>query len=236
MKLAELARALRATLEGEDGDVEITGVASLEEAEPGTLTILADRRHKAKVAHTRASAIVVQRDTGPMPLPALLVAHPWEAFAQAMELLHPPRRLPAGVHPTAVVAPTAEVGVGGFVGAHVVIGDGVRIGPDAVLHPGVTIYHDVQIGASFTAHSGVIVREGVVIGDRVTLHAGAVIGSDGFGFVPRAEGHKKIPQIGTVIVEDDVEIGALATVDRATLGATRIGRGAKIDNLVMVAH
>jgi len=236
MKLAELARVLGATLEGTATDVEITGVAPLEEAGPGTITVLADRRLETLLAGTRASAVLLGPDAPASPVPVLRVSHPWVAFAQAMELFHPAQRPPAGIHPTAVVAASAVIGPGAFVGPHVVLGDEVRIGRDAVLHPRVTVYRGARIGDRFTAHAGAVVREDVVIGDRVTLHAGAVIGSDGFGFVPLPDGHRKIPQVGTVILEDDVEIGANATVDRATLGATRIGRGSKIDNLVMIGH
>ena len=236
MKLAELARVLGATLEGTGADVEITGVAPLEEAGPGTITILADRRLETHLAATRASAVLLGPDAPPSPVPVLRVPHPWVAFARAMELFHPAQRPPAGIHPTAVVAASAVIGPGAFIGPYVVLGDEVRIGRDAVLHPRVTVYRGARIGDHFTAHAGAVVREDVVIGDRVTLHAGAVIGSDGFGFVPLPDGHRKIPQVGTVILEDDVEIGANATVDRATLGATRIGHGTKIDNLVMIGH
>src|SRR5262245_11721176 len=236
MKLAELARVLGATLEGGSNDVEITDVASIEDATPGMLTFLADRRHDAELAVTRASAILLDHDAPHVDLPVLRVAHAYLAFVQAMELFHPPRRPAPGIDPTAVVASTAVLGEGAYVGPHVVIGERVRLGRDAALHPHVTIYPDARIGDAFTAHAGAVVREEVTIGDRVTLHAGAVVGSDGFGFVPRPDGHRKIPQVGTVVVEDDVEIGANATVDRATLGATRIGRGTKIDNLVMIGH
>jgi UDP-3-O-[3-hydroxymyristoyl] glucosamine N-acyltransferase len=236
MKLGELARALGATLEGGAEDVEITGVAAIEDAAPGTLTFLADRRHEAHLASTRAAAVLLAPDAPGAPLPALRVAHPYLAFVEAMELFHPPEPPPAVVHPTAVVATTAEVGAGASVGPYVVIADRVRIGRGAVLYAHASIYRDVRIGDAFTAHAGAVVRERVIIGDRVTVHAGAVIGSDGFGFVPGAGGHRKIPQVGTVILEDDVEIGANSTIDRATLGATRIGRGTKIDNLVMIGH
>jgi UDP-3-O-[3-hydroxymyristoyl] glucosamine N-acyltransferase len=236
MRLGELARVLGATLDGAADDVEITGVASIEDAEPGTLTFLADRRHEARLASTRAAAVLLAHDAPAAPLPTLRVAHPYLSFVEAMQLFHPPERPPAGVHPTAVIAPTAVVGAGASIGPYVVIADGVRIGRDAILDAHVTVYRDTRIGDGFTAHARAVVREAVIIGDRVTLHAGAVIGSDGFGFVPRAEGHRKIPQLGTVILEDDVEIGANSTVDRATLGATRIGRGSKIDNLVMIGH
>ncbi|HKA28688.1 MAG TPA: UDP-3-O-(3-hydroxymyristoyl)glucosamine N-acyltransferase [Candidatus Binatia bacterium] len=236
MKLGELARLLGAVLEGASPDVEITGVAAIEDAVPGTVTVLADRRLESRLARTRASAVLVGPDAPAASWPVLRVAHPWVAFARAMELFHPPQRPPAGVHPTALVAASAVLGPGAFVGPYVVIGDDVQIGRDAVLHAHVTLYRGVRIGDGFTAHAGAVVREDVVIGDRVTLHAGSVIGSDGFGFVPLPDGHRKIPQVGTVILEDDVEIGANATVDRATLGATRIGRGTKLDNLVMIGH
>jgi UDP-3-O-[3-hydroxymyristoyl] glucosamine N-acyltransferase len=236
MTLGELARALGATLEGGPEDLEITGVAGIEDATPGTLTFVADRRHESHLASTLAAAVLLAHD-GPRPvLPVLRVAHPYLAFVDAMELFRPPERPAPGIHATALIAATAVLGPGASVGAYVVIGEGVEIGRGAVLHPRVTIYRGARIGDEFTAHAGVVVREAVTIGDRVTLHAGAVIGSDGFGFVPRAGGHRKIPQLGTVIVEDDVEIGANATVDRATLGATRIGHGSKIDNLVMIGH
>src|ERR671931_449866 len=208
MKLSEIARAVGGELRG-DGEVEIVDVAPIEDAPPGTLTFLADRRLAARLATTRA----------------------------AVELFHPPPPRPAPrVDPSAVIAASARLGLGAVVGPQVVVGERTLIGRDATLHANVTIYPDVAIGDGFTAHAGAVVREGTRIGDRVVLHAGAVIGSDGFGYLPLAEGIRKIPQIGTVVLEDEVEIGANATVDRAALGATVIGRGTKIDNLVMVGH
>lgn len=235
MRLGDIARALGADLDG-DADVEITGCAGIEEAGPGALTFLADRRLLGHLATTRAAAVILPRGGAASPLPVLRVANPYVAFVQALELFHPPRRPPAGIHPSAVVAAGATLGANAHVGPHAVLGEGVVVGADAVIHANVTVYPDVRIGDGFTAHAGVVVREGVHIGDRVTLHAGAVIGSDGFGFVPLPGGHRKIPQVGTVVLEDDVEIGANATVDRAMLGETRVGRGSKIDNLVMVGH
>jgi UDP-3-O-[3-hydroxymyristoyl] glucosamine N-acyltransferase len=143
---------------------------------------------------------------------------------------------PAGIHPTAVIAASAVVDEPVSIGAYVVVGEDVVIGSGATLHPHVTIYAGVRIGRDFVAHAGVVVREQVVIGNRVLLHPGVVIGGDGFGFAPGPDGAVKIPQAGTVIVEDDVEVGANTTIDRATLGATIIRRGAKLDNLVMIAH
>jgi UDP-3-O-[3-hydroxymyristoyl] glucosamine N-acyltransferase len=236
MKLSELARTLGCELRG-DGDVEIAGVAAIEDAPPGTLTFLADRRLAAKLAGCRASAVVLSRDAADVAIPSLRAAHPYLAFVAAVEVLHPPPpRPPAAVHPTAVIDPSARLGSGARVGPHVVIGAGVTIGRDALLHARVVVYDGAAIGDAFTAHAGAVVRERVRIGDRVVLHAGAVVGSDGFGFLPLPDGNRKIPQIGTVVLEDDVEVGANATVDRAALGATVVGRGTKIDNLVMVAH
>ena len=235
MKLSEIARVLGCELRG-DGEVEITGVAALAEATPGTLTFLADRRHAATLAATRASAVVLSPDDPELPLPTLRARIPYLTFVEAVELLVPGPRPVSGVHPTAIVAPTAVVGPGAAIGAHVVIGERVSLGADAVLHPGVVIYDDAVVGDRFTAYARAVVREGVRIGRGVTLHAGAVIGSDGFGYLPLPDGNRKIPQVGTVILEDDVEIGANTTVDRAALGATVVGRGTKIDNLVMVAH
>src|SRR5437773_5268883 len=235
MKLSEIARALGGELRG-DGGVEIVEVAPIEDAPPGTLTFLADRRLAPRLAATRAAAVLLPPDAPEVALPSVRVAHPYLAFVAAVELLHPPPRPAPHVDPSAVIAASARLGPGAVVGPRVVIGERTTIGRDATLHPNVTIYGDVAIGDGFTAHAGVVVREGTRIGDRVVLHAGAVIGSDGFGYLPLPEGIRKIPQIGTVVLEDDVEVGANATVDRAALGATVVGRGTKIDNLVTVAH
>lgn len=235
MRLADIATRVGGTLEG-DGDVDIRGVSSIEAGEPGTLTFLADPRHTRHLGSTRAAAVLVGPGAPTPAIPAVRVADPHLAFVVATELLHPPGRPPAGVHPTAVVAATARVGANASIGPHVVVGEDVVLGDDCVLHPGVILYPRVRAGHRFTAHAHAVVREDAVIGDRVTLHAGAVVGSDGFGYLPAPDGVRKIPQVGTVVLEDDVEVGANATIDRAALGATRLGRGTKIDNLVMVAH
>jgi UDP-3-O-[3-hydroxymyristoyl] glucosamine N-acyltransferase len=235
MRLADIARVLGAEVEG-DGTIEITGVAALEDATPGTISFLADRRLEAHLATTKASALVLAPGAPPVTVPVIRAPHPYLAFVRIVELFHPVERPPAGVHPTAVVDPTAEIGEDAVIGPHVVVGPGVRLGRNAVLHARVTIYPGARIGDDFTAHAGVVVRESVRIGDRVTLHAGAIVGSDGFGYLPTPTGARKIPQVGTVTIEDDVEVGANSTVDRAALGTTHIGRGTKIDNLVMIAH
>lgn len=235
MRLGDIARLLEADLEG-DAEIEIRACAALEAAGPGTITFLADPRHRGRLAATRASAVILPRDGTPSPVPALRVAQPYLAFVQVLERLHPAPRPAPGVHPTAILGRETRLGPNAHVGPYAVIGDRVVIGADAVIHARVTVYDGVEIGDGFTAHAGVVVREGVRIGHRVTLHAGAVIGSDGFGFLPLPDGARKIPQVGTVVLEDDVEIGANSTVDRAMLGETRIGRGTKLDNLVMVGH
>jgi UDP-3-O-[3-hydroxymyristoyl] glucosamine N-acyltransferase len=234
MRLADIAAHVGGTLDG-DGTVEITGVSSIEEPKAGTLTFLADARHAGKLRGLPVAAILLPHDGPAVPLPAVRVANPYLAFVELVDAFHPPDAAAPGVHPTAVVAPTARLGPGASIGPHAVVGEHVVIGANAVLHAGVVVYPHVVIGDRFTAHARVVVRD-AQIGDRVTVHAGAVIGSDGFGYLPAPDGIRKIPQVGRVVIEDDVEIGANATIDRAALGATVIGRGTKIDNLVMVAH
>jgi UDP-3-O-[3-hydroxymyristoyl] glucosamine N-acyltransferase len=235
MKLNALAERLGCELRG-DGEIEIGAVRGLEEAGPGDLTFLANARYAPLLATTRASAVLVSSTAPEIPLPTLRSANPYLCFARALALFHRPRRPPAGVHPTAVVAASARVAEPASIGAYAVIGEEVEIGPGATIHPHVIVYPGVRIGTDFVAHAGAVVREDVRIGDRVVLQPGVVVGGDGFGFAPSPEGAVRIPQTGTVVLEDDVEIGANTTSDRATLGATVVGRGAKLDNLVMVGH
>jgi UDP-3-O-[3-hydroxymyristoyl] glucosamine N-acyltransferase len=235
MKLSELATQLGCELRG-DGAIEIRGIRALEEAEPGDLSFLANPRYAPQLASTRASAVICGSAAPDVGVATLRTGEPYLCFARALALFHPPRRLPSGVHPTAVVAASARIGAGAAIGAHVVVGEDVELGPDAQLHPHVVLYAGVRAGRDLVAHAGVVVREDVRIGDRVVLHPGVVLGADGFGFAPSATGAVKIPQTGTVVIEDDVEIGANTTIDRATLGATIVRRGSKLDNLVMVGH
>jgi UDP-3-O-[3-hydroxymyristoyl] glucosamine N-acyltransferase len=236
MRLDELARRIGAELEG-DGAVEVGAVATLDEAGPGEITFLSNPRYTSKVATTRAAAIIVAPTFTERAGVALLRASdPYLAMAQALAVFHRPIEATAGIHPTAVVDATARIGAEASIGAFCVIGARTRVGERARLEAHVVIGPECEIGDDFVGHAHASVRERVRIGNRVTLQNGAVIGGDGFGYVPTAEGIRKLPQTGTVILEDDVEIGANATVDRATLGATRIGRGTKIDNLVQVAH
>jgi UDP-3-O-[3-hydroxymyristoyl] glucosamine N-acyltransferase len=236
MKLGEIAERLGCELRG-GPDIEIHGMAPIEEAEPGTLTFVANPRYHPYLRTTRASAVIVGLTESEPPLPCLRAADPYLAFAQAVELFYVPPPLPSGIHPTAVIAASARIGRAAAIGPSCVIGEGVSIGDDVRLDAHVVIYPQARIGNAFRAYAHVVVRERVVIGDRVTLHSGCVIGGDGFGYVIGADGGaRKIVQAGTVVIENDVEIGANTTVDRAAVGATVVRRGAKLDNLVMVAH
>ena len=236
MKLDAIAKTLGCQLDG-DPDVEITGVAGIEEAKPGELTFLSNRKYRPLLSTTRASAIIVAKDAGAVRIDALRSANPQLDFARAIELFHAAPSYPPGIHPTAVVANSAKIGADAHIGPYCFVDGDVEIGSRAVLHSFVTIYRDTKIGDDFFAHSHVCVREGSRIGDRVLLQNGVVIGSDGYGFARQSNGKwYKIRQSGTTVIEGDVEIQAHSAVDRATIGETRIGRGTKIDNLVQVGH
>lgn len=236
MRLAELATRLDCELHG-DGEIEITGVGTIENAGPGEITFIANPRYARHLAQTKASAVILPADGPTAPVASLRTSEPYLAFARAVEEFHRPIKVPLGVHPTAIVAPTARIGSGASIGAYCVIGDGVTIGSEARLAPHVVIYPDVRIGERFVAHSQVTVRERVRIGNDVILYSGAVVGSDGFGYAVTREGRiHKIVQAGDVVLEDGVEVGANATVDRAAVGSTVLRRGVKIDNLVQVGH
>ena len=236
MKLRDLATHLGATLDG-DGDAEITGVAGIDEAAAGQLTFVANPRYAGAARSTAASAVLVTPDFPKISAATLRVANPYLAFAQAIALFHPSVVYPAGVHPTAVIDPTASIGAGAHIDAYVVVGAGVQLGDGAVLLPHVVLYPGVQAGRALFAHAHAVVREACVLGDRVILGNGVVVGGDGFGFAKRDDGSwQKIPQPGPVRIGDDVEIQANACIDRASIGATVIANGAKIDNLVQVGH
>jgi UDP-3-O-[3-hydroxymyristoyl] glucosamine N-acyltransferase len=236
LTVEELARLLGCPYEG-DGETLITGVAGLEQAKEGDLVFLAHPKYRKQLEKTKAAAAIVTAEEPFRRIPVLLSSNPQLAFVRAVEFFFQPYRPGPGVHPSALISPSAGIGRDAAVGPFCVIGDDVEIGDDTVLHPLVTLYPRVKIGRKTVIHSQVSIREDVRIGDRVIIHNGAVIGSDGFGYVEEAGGsRRKIPQKGTVVIEDDVEIGANATVDRAALGETIIRRGVKIDNLVQVAH
>jgi UDP-3-O-[3-hydroxymyristoyl] glucosamine N-acyltransferase len=234
MRLHRIAEMLGCRLEG-DRDLEISGVSGMEHAVPGQLTFLANPKYAHRVKHTRAGAILVAE---PVPGIACLVSeNPYLDFARALALFYQPPRPAPGVHPLSFVAPTAVVGENCSIGPFAVVGERVRIGHNAVLHPHVVIYEGVEIGDDFLAHAHAAVREYCRIGHRVILQNGVVVGSDGFGFAKRADGtHFKIVQSGVTVIEDDVEVQSLTSVDRATVGETRVKRGAKIDSLVQVGH
>src|ERR1051325_10854146 len=236
MQLNAIASALGCEVKG-DGALEITGVAGMEHAGPGHLTFLANPKYAHKVKHTRASAILVAQPLGGVEIANLLSQNPYLDFARALALFYQPPRPAHGVHHLAYVAPTAEIGENCSIGPYAVVGERVRIGRNAVVHPHVVIYEGAQIGDDFLAHSHAAVREFCRIGDRVTLQNGVVVGGDGFGFAKRADGsHCKIVQSGVTVIEDDVEVQSLTSVDRATVGETRVRRGAKIDSLVQIGH
>ena len=236
MKLSELALRLGLELRG-DGEIEITAPAPVEAAVAGTITFAVGPKYAAALRSSRASgAIVPEEMAGGAECAVLVSDDPAFDFARVLEIFFPPYRPPREIHPTAIIASDALVGEDCSIGAYSVIGTGVTIGRNAVIHPHVIIYPGVHIGDDFTCHSQVSIREGVRIGNRVTLLNGAVIGADGFGFVEHNRELIKIPQVGIVIIEDDVEIGANTTVDRATMGATVIGSAVKLDNLIQVGH
>jgi UDP-3-O-[3-hydroxymyristoyl] glucosamine N-acyltransferase len=234
VKLNHLADKLSALLEG-PGDVEITGVAGLNEAVPGQVTFVTDN-NLAQLAQTRASAAIVSLKAPKGELPVLRVKNPRMAFARAIELFSVAPYRSTGIHERAVIGKNVVIGSDPSIHPNVVIDDDVRIGDRVTLYPGVWIGKGASIGDDSIVYSNVNIREDVRIGNRVILHAGATIGSDGFGYVTDEGRHHKIPQVGGVIIGDDVEIGANSTVDRATLGNTVIKRGTKIDNLVHVGH
>jgi UDP-3-O-[3-hydroxymyristoyl] glucosamine N-acyltransferase len=236
MKLREIAQALGCEVAG-NGELEITGVAGMEHAQSGELTFLANPKYAPKVKDTRASAILIDKKSGELPIARVISSDPYVDFARALELFYRPPRPAPGIHKLASVAANAEIGEGASIGPFAVVGERVKLGRNAVLHPHAVIYEGAQIGDDFLAHSHAVVREFCRVGNRVILQNGAVIGGDGFGFAKRRDGtHYKIVQSGVTVIEDDVEVQSLTSVDRATVGETRVKRGAKVDSLVQVGH
>jgi UDP-3-O-[3-hydroxymyristoyl] glucosamine N-acyltransferase len=239
MKLSELARLTGARVEARFSDIDISGAAGLDDAEAGHVTFLANPRYTPRVQTTRASAVYLAEGAEAVreDLAVLNARDPYLAYTRALRLFNPEPEFEPGIHPTAVVDPSARLGAGVAVGACSVLGRDVVIGDGVRIFPNVTVYDGVVIGGGSVIHSGVALREGTVIGARVTIHNNAVVGSDGFGYAKDEEGRwLKIPQTGRVCVEDDVEVGAGTTIDCASVGETRIARGAKIDNLVQIGH
>lgn len=218
MKLAQLAEAIGAELVG-DGSIEVTGVNSLDDAVAGQVTFLANPKYTPQLATTRASAAIVGPRVENQTVALLRTKDPHYAFARAVVALRGHRKHPhRGIHPRATVDPTASIGENTVVYPGVYVGPRAKIGRDCILYPNAVIYEDC------------------ILGDRVIVHANTVIGTDGYGYVPHDGAHYKIPQVGNVVIEDDVEINANCAIARAALGSTVIGRGSKLDTLVMVAH
>jgi UDP-3-O-[3-hydroxymyristoyl] glucosamine N-acyltransferase len=238
MKLSELARLTGARVEGITDDVEIVGAAGLDEASEGHVTFLANPRYTPRVNTTRASAVYLSEEAQTdKQISILRVKDPYLAYTRALRIFNPEAEREPFTHPAAVIDPTARIAARVSIGACAVIGRNVFIGDDVVIHPNVTVYDDVTIGRNSVIHSGVAVRERTVIGERVIIHNNSVIGCDGFGYAKDEEKRwLKIPQAGRVVIEDDVEIGAGTTIDRASTGESRIGRGSKLDNLVQIGH
>jgi len=236
LKLQDIAARLDCRLEG-DGTIEIRGVAGIEDAAAGDLTFFANPKYATALRATRASAVILGEHAEPAPCAMLRAPQPYLAFAHAVGLFADPWRPAPGVHPLAWIGHGVRLGTDVSVGPFAVIGDGTSLGARTIVHPHVTVGRHVEIGDDCVVHARVSIRERIRIGHRVILQDGVVVGSDGFGFARRPDGtHHKIPQIGAVVIEDDVEIGANTTIDRPAVGETRIGAGTKIDNLVQIAH
>lgn len=237
MLLGEIAQALNCEVVG-DANLEITDLAPIEQAQTGHLTFLSNKKYRRFLTTTQAAAIIAEQASDiPAGKSVLLSPTPYLTFAQAMELFHPWQSPQAGIHPLAVISPSAVIGARVSIGPFSVIGDEARIGDDVIILSHCVIYPKVELRYQTLVHSHCIVREGCQIGGRVILQNNVVIGSDGFGYAKRPDNAWfKIPQAGIVIIEDEVEIGAGSTIDRASIGATIIGRGTKIDNLVQIGH
>ena len=235
-KLWEIAKIVDGEIVG-DPDVVITGVSGIREAKKGDITFVANRRYVSLIDETQASAILVSLDITKASKPLLRTKDPSLAFAKVVSQLYPLQiRHPKGIHKTAVIAKTAKVGRGVVLGPYVVISEGVQIGDRTIIYGGCFVGPDTKIGCDCLFWPHVSIRERVSIGNRVFVQSGTVIGSEGFGYVNVDGEHQLIPQIGTVVIEDDVEIGANVTIDRARFDKTIIGKGTKIDNLVQIAH
>ena len=244
MRLDELAKKLGAELRAQeetDGEIEIAGVAGIETAGPGEVTFVSNKKYAGLAKSTRAAAVLVEFGFPDVGTRTLRVTDPYLAYAKAIELFYEEPRYEPGIHETAVIARTAQIGDGAYIGPYVVVSEHCVVGDGAVLHPHVVLYPFVRVGQRFVAHAHAVVREHCRLGDDVVLQNGAVIGADGFGFARIAgadegKGWYKIRQSGPAVLEDRVEVQANACVDGASIGETRVKAGAKIDNLVQVGH
>lgn len=238
MKLSELAALTAASIDGNFADVEITGAAGLDDAGPGDVTFLANPRYTPRINSTKAGALYLAENAQTdRDIPVLRAKDPYLAFTRALRLFHPEPKFSAFIHPSVVIDPTAKVASNVWLGAGVVIGPRSSVAEDVRIYPNVTVYEDVSIGKNSTIHSGSVIRERTQLGERVVIHNNVVVGCDGFGYAKdEQKSWLKIPQAGRVVIGDDVEIGAGTTIDRASVGESRIGRGTKIDNLVQIGH
>jgi UDP-3-O-[3-hydroxymyristoyl] glucosamine N-acyltransferase len=236
MKLGELAKRLGAELRG-GAELEITGVKGIEEAGPTEITFVANPKYAGLARKTKAAAVLVEPEFPEIEAATLRIKNPYHAFSRTLAMFYQPPVYAPGIHPTAVIDPSAVIGEGAHIGAYVVIGPRVKLGAHATLLPHVVLYPGVETGSHLFAHAHAVVRENCVLGDHVTLENGVIIGADGFGFAKNEQGHwEKIPQSGPVRLGNRVDVQANATIDRATVGATEIGDGTKVDNLVQVGH
>jgi UDP-3-O-[3-hydroxymyristoyl] glucosamine N-acyltransferase len=235
MKVSELAARIQARLAG-DPDAEVFGVAPLDRATSRDVSFLSNPKYRDAAKACTAGAIIVGEGEEVPDRTVLVCRDPYLAFAKAVRLFHPARPHPAGVHPTAVVSEGCTVDPKAHVGPCVVLGEGTSVGPGCVIEAGCVLGRDCSMGSDCHLHPRVVLYDGTRLGDRVVLHSGVVLGSDGFGYAQEEGRHFKIPQVGRVVVESDVEIGANTAVDRGALDETRIGEGTKIDNLVQLGH
>ncbi|MCX7642201.1 MAG: UDP-3-O-(3-hydroxymyristoyl)glucosamine N-acyltransferase [Armatimonadetes bacterium] len=219
-----------------DPETLISGLSEPQTAQPGDLVFVWSKTFAEQAFSSQATAVVTSREFARPEKPLVLVANPRLAMAVLLETLFPPETFPPGISRTAIVGENVQLGAGVFIGDYAIVGDGTLIGDGTIIYPHAYIGKRVRIGSQCRIHPHVTIYDNVTIGDRVVIHAGAVIGKEGFGFVWDGERHRRVPQVGTVVIEDDVEIGANVCIDRATLGETRIGKGTKIDNLVQIAH
>ena len=234
--LAELAALVNGKILG-DPQLLIKGVAGIREAKNDEITFLSNPRYSKELAQTAAGAIIISPEVQLQGLAAIVCDNPYLAFARILDIFYPAEKvIPAGVHISTVISPQAKLGANVSIGPFVVVEEGAIIGDETVIYPGTYIGKEARIGSACLLYANISVREKVVIGNKVIIHSGAVIGSDGFGFVPSNGENIKVPQVGTVVIEDKVEIGANVCIARGTLGNTVIGSGTKIDNLVQIAH
>jgi UDP-3-O-[3-hydroxymyristoyl] glucosamine N-acyltransferase len=233
--LGELAVFLEGELQG-PADLVIEGIAPIDQASPREITFIVQKRFARLADQSRAAAFIVSPEYAQLPRPLIIVPHPYLAYARVAALFAPPLRRWPGISDLAFLGQEVRLGHDVSIAPLAFIGAGAALGDRVTIMPGCVIGENVRIGSDTLLYPNVTIREGCRVGARCIIHSGTVIGSDGFGFVPGKAGHVKIPQLGTVVIEDDVEIGANCTIDRGALGSTRVGRGVKIDNLVQLAH